>query len=232
MDSRSQSGWVVENDLEAENTGVFPTAEAASKVPASEWTDEHLLARLLLREGVAWREFSRRFDRLVWRCITRVTLRFGNVLGTEDVREVHACFLMQLMANDMHKLRMFDPARGNRLGTWIGMLAINAAWDYLRSVARQPASDTLAEAEERPCLEPDPFEQVARREDCARVEKLLSSFSKRDRTFVTLYFVDGRSPEDIADEMGISVKTVYSKKHKIRTRLERLMVEQGISLAA
>jgi DNA-directed RNA polymerase specialized sigma24 family protein len=30
-------------------------------------------------------------------------------------------------------------------------------------------------------------------------------------------------PEQIADEMGISVKTVYSKKHKIRCRLIRMM---------
>jgi RNA polymerase sigma-70 factor, ECF subfamily len=132
----------------------------------------------------------------------------------------------------MRKLRMFKPEKGNRLGTWIGLLAINSAWDYLRSVARQPSGDSLSVAEDRPSVAPDPFEQAAQREDCCKVEKLLGTFSRRDRTFVTLYFVDGRSPEEIADEMGISVKTVYSKKHKIRSRLEKMLVERGISLAA
>lgn len=195
-------------------------------------TEVELLDRMFAHDQAAWREFCRRYDRLIWRCITKVTTRFGNVLSPEDVREVYANFLCALMANDMHKLRMFKPEKGNRLGTWIGLLAINNAWDYLRSVARQPAGDPLSLAEERPSSAPDPFEEVAQREDCTRVEKLLRSFSRRDRTFVTLYFVDGRSPEEVADEMGISIKTVYSKKHKIRTRLEKLLVERGISLAA
>jgi RNA polymerase sigma-70 factor (ECF subfamily) len=47
-----------------------------------------------------------------------------------------------------------------------------------------------------------------------------------------LYYIESRSPEEIADEMGISVKTVYSKKHKIRTRLEKLLAQEGLSIAA
>jgi RNA polymerase sigma-70 factor (ECF subfamily) len=195
-------------------------------------TEIELLERLFAHDARAWGEFCRRYDRLIWRCITKVTTRFGNVLAAEDVREIYANFLLALMANDMHKLRMFKPEKGNRLGTWVGLLAINTSWDYLRSVARQPAGDPLSLAAERPSIAPDPFEQVAQREDCDRVERLLGSFSRRDRTFVTLYFVDGRTPEEVADEMGISVKTVYSKKHKIRTRLEKLLTERGDSLAA
>jgi RNA polymerase sigma-70 factor (ECF subfamily) len=201
--------------------------------PSLQSLDElELLERLFAHDERGWREFCRRYDRLIWRCITKVTTRFGNVLSQEDVREVYANFLLALMANDMHKLRMFNPEKGNRLGTWIGLLAINTAWDYLRSVSRQPAGDPLSIAEDRPSVAPDPFEHAAQREDCLKVEKLLGTFSRRDRTFVTLYFLDGRSPEEIADEMGISVKTVYSKKHKIRTRLEKMLTEQGISLAA
>ena len=46
--------------------------------------------------------------------------------------------LVSLNNRDMHKLRTFEPERGHRLSTWIGLLATNTAWDYLRSVARQP----------------------------------------------------------------------------------------------
>ncbi len=194
--------------------------------------DVELLELLLAHSSAGWTEFVRRFDRLVWRCISKVTVRFGTVVGPEDVREVHANFYGTLMANDLHKLRMFKPERGNKLGTWIGMLAINCAWDYLRSVSRQPVADPIAMAEERVSAAPDPYECAAQREACTKVERLLSNFSRKDRTFVMLYFVESRSPEEIADEMGISVKTVYSKKHKIRTRLEKLLEQEGLSLAA
>ena len=213
-DDSSETAASARDLLDPEVRATLPAADC-------ELSDLALLDRLLQREEAAWREFHRRYDRLIWRCITKVTGRFGAVLSTDDVDEIRANFAAILLANDMHKLRVFKPERGNRLGTWIGMLAINAAWDYLRSVSRQPVADGLALADERPSSAPDPFDLVARREDCARIETLLQTFSRRDRTFVTLYFVDGRTPEEVADEMGISVKTVYSKKHKIRTRLER-----------
>jgi RNA polymerase sigma-70 factor (ECF subfamily) len=195
-------------------------------------TDVELIERLLAHDQAAWREFVRRFDRLVWRCITKVTVRFSNVVTAEDVREIHANFYGALMANDLHKLRMFKPEKGNKLGTWIGMLAINCTWDYLRSISRQPNADPMTIAEERASSAPDPYEHVAQRETFSKVERLLSRFSRKDRTFVLLYYVESRTPEEIADEMGISVKTVYSKKHKIRTRLEKLLEQEGLSVAA
>jgi len=205
---------------------------ATATAPLSMLDDVDLLSLLFARHEPAWSEFYRRYDRLVWRCITKVTTRFGRVLTAEDVRDVRANFVVCIMANDMRKLRMFDPAKGNRLGTWVGMLAINSAWDYLRVLSRQPQTDPLSVAEER--IEPatDPFERAVHRESCDRVQRLLLRFSSRDRVFVSLYFVDGRSPEEVARRMGISVKTVYSKKHKIRTRLERLLEQGGEQLAA
>jgi RNA polymerase sigma-70 factor, ECF subfamily len=40
--------------------------------------------------------------------------------------------------------------------------------------------------------------------------------------FLSLYFGRNLSVEEVAAEMGISVKTVYSKKHKLLTRLAAL----------
>jgi RNA polymerase sigma-70 factor (ECF subfamily) len=120
----------------------------------------------------------------------------------------------------MHKLRTFEPERGHRLSTWVGLLATNAAWDYLRSLSRQPQRGNALEAEDVSCHNPDPFHALAAKEEWIRVRDMLSSFSEKDRTFVDLFFLQGRSPEQIAEEMQISVKTVYSKKHKIRCRLE------------
>jgi RNA polymerase sigma-70 factor (ECF subfamily) len=55
------------------------------------------------------------------------------------------------------------------------------------------------------------------------VRELLADFSDRDRQFVALYFGDGLSPEHVAERLGISVKTVYSKKHKIQRKLSEIV---------
>jgi RNA polymerase sigma-70 factor (ECF subfamily) len=188
---------------------------------ASEWSEQELLARMMDRSGQAWREFHRRFDRLIFRCIHKVTGRFAGVLTSEDVREVYATLLVSLTAREMHKLRTFDAERGNKLSSWVGLLATNAAYDHLRTVARQPQTTALADAEliSSPCA--DPYQQLADKQRWQEVNTTLSLFSEKDRAFVQMYYVDGLSPEEVAEQMNISIKTVYSKKHKIRSRLER-----------
>lgn len=186
-------------------------------------SEAQLLKRMLLRDGDAWREFHHRYDRLIYRCIHKVTCRFPGSITSEDVREIYAMFLLSLNRRDMHKLRTFDPERGNKLSSWVGMLATNCAWDYLRTVARQPQCTTLADAEQLGCSETDPYQDLLDKERWAVVNDVLKSFSSKDRTFVQLYYVDGLTPEEVAEEMAISVKTVYSKKHKIRCRLQKAL---------
>jgi len=186
-------------------------------------TETQLLNRMLLRDGVAWREFHRRYDRLIYRCIHKVTGRFPGSITSEDVREIYAMFLLGLNKRNMHKLRTFDPERGNKLSSWVGMLATNCAWDYLRRVARRPQTTTLADAENIGSTSDSPYDDLLQKERWAVVNRVLETFSEKDRQFVQLYFMEGQSPDQIAETMGISVKTVYSKKHKIRCRLQKVL---------
>jgi RNA polymerase sigma-70 factor (ECF subfamily) len=187
------------------------------------WEDDELLSRMLKRETAAWREFHRRFDRLIYRCIHKVTCRFASVVSSEDVREIYCTLMVNLTARDMHKLRSFEPDRGNKLSSWVGLLATNTAWDHLRGVARRPQCAQLAEAEDLSATVSDPCEETLARERWTLVNETLQSFSSKDRRFVHLYYVVGLTPEQIAERMNISIKTVYSKKHKIRCRLEEAL---------
>lgn len=197
----------------------------------TDWNEVELLDRMLLREGRAWREFHLRYDRLIYRSIHKVTQRFASVLGSSDVEEIYALLLMSLNNRDMHKLRSFEPERGYRLSTWVGLLATNAAWDFLRAVSRQPMRAAAVEAEGLSSGAPDPFHALAAKEEWRRVSETLRTFSDKDRTFVDLFFLQGRSPEQIASQMQISVKTVYSKKHKIRCRLEHALTRNQMAAA-
>ena len=196
---------------------------AAISLAAQDWPDTELLERMVARERRAWREFHRRFDRLIYRCIHKVTLRFRSVVSEEDVQEIFCQLLVDLNAREMHKLRAFEPKRGNKLSSWIGMLATNAAWDYLRSVKRRPVTTEISELEPLRAEGNDPHEELVAKQQWALVSEALRELSTKDRTFVQLYYVEGLAPEEVAAEMSVSVKTVYSKKHKLRCRLERML---------
>jgi len=204
----------------------FPTsreAEVSYRAPAND--DGRLVQELLADRPEAWREFNTRFSRLVLSTITRVTTRFRGVVSQEDVREIYATFCVQLLANDKLKLRSFDPERGNKLSTWLGLLASHTAYDFLRSARREPRRGTLSEAEELSSSLPDPCESALMRERAELVQDLLAHFTDKDRAFIQLYFGEGLAPERVAERLGISVKTVYSKKHKIQARLQTLLAE-------
>jgi hypothetical protein len=85
----------------------------------STWTEQELLDRLLLSDASAWRELNHRYARLVSSCIQRVVARFSKRVSADAVEEIYATFSLKLLANDKHKLRSFEPSRGNKLGTWL-----------------------------------------------------------------------------------------------------------------
>ena len=202
-------------------SGFFPVASA----PAADRfeSDDDLIAGMLANDPAAWREFQVRYDRLIMRCVTKVTRRFASMVSQDDVREVYANLYVSLLGNDMHKLRTFDPERGNRFSSWIGLLAINAAYDYLRTLKREPQKECITEAMDLVADIPDPFELTSEHERATIAQETLADFSEKDRTFAALYFGEGMDPQDIATKMNISVKTVYSKKHKIQSRLESVL---------
>ncbi len=195
------------------------TAHGATVVDAFS-TDEALVAGLVAKDARAWRELQTRYGRMVTRCIAKVTRRFSSRVSEDDVREIESTFMVSLFANDMHKVRSFDATRGHRFSSWLGMLAINCAYDHLRSVKREPIKEILGEDLDLASDTPDPFESASTGERARIAAQSLAAFSAKDRAFAELYFVEGLEPDEVARALNISVKTVYSKKHKIQARLE------------
>jgi len=202
---------------------------AAAHGPLAADDDGQLLAGMIAGHDRAWREFDQRYARVMQRCITSVTSRFSSVVGADDVREVYAMFCMRLLDGDKHKLRTFDPARGYSLKSWFGMLAVQATYEYLRKKKRETGRDRLGGEGVMGSAAPDPYEQTWERQRTRIAGSLLDQFSERDREFFRLYFDQGCEPEQIAARMGISVKTVYTKKHKLAIRLAELAGERRLA---
>lgn len=192
---------------------------------AAQETD--LVARLLDDEPGAWRYFTAEYSRIIIGCIRRVLARFTRVTSDHDVDEVYARFCFELLANDRKKLRCFDPEKGGRLSTWVGLLAKNATYDYLRRLKRDRVCEPLPESDNLASASQSPFEQVVLQQQAALTSGVLRRLSARDRQFVDLYFAQGKEAEDIAEIMNISIKTVYTKRHKITARLEAMMAARA-----
>ncbi len=189
-----------------------------------DWSDRELLRFVLRNDARGWAELVRRFRPLIYRCITKITLKYAPTLSSADLDEIYADVMMQLVRDDMHKLRIYNPARGTKLGSWIGMISVNAAYDFLRSAGRRPLLDKVdGNLDPHEEVDRTPLDQLIEKERWDHLNDLLADFTDRDRTFVELYYQRGLEADEIAAEMQISLKTVYSKKHKIRAHLVRCL---------
>jgi RNA polymerase sigma-70 factor, ECF subfamily len=208
------------------NTNAAATVPYQSTVTRfdGETPDVELVKGLIADSSSAWREFSRRYGALMYRSISRVLNRFS-YLSEDDCQEVYSTLCLQLVAADKKKLRSYDDGRGVKLSTWLGLLSNHAAYDHLRRRRREPSTEELGSIESLSTERPSPFERCAIKQEATRVASLLADLSEKDREFIVLYYGEGLEAEQVALEMGISVKTVYSKKHKIRARLANILAQ-------
>lgn len=182
-----------------------------------------LLDRLLSDDASAWPTFVSSYGRLIGASITKVVARFRRHGCSEDVREIEAAFHLELLSNDKAKLRAFAPERNVRLSSWLSLLASRAAYDFLRRRRREPLSEAEFDPEAFVSSDVDAFTRCDFRERVRLVSELVTEFTAKDRLFLELYCREELDAEQIAEKMGISLKTVYSKKNKIQGRLQELV---------
>jgi hypothetical protein len=110
-----------------------------SKATPIDWTKQEparLLRAVLENDAAAWREFVRRFEPVLRFQIGRVLARHRAVLQSDAVDEIVSDFYLDILKNDMRKLRVYDPTRSAQLDSWLGLLASQAAIRHVRKAYR------------------------------------------------------------------------------------------------
>lgn len=180
--------------------------------------DARFVALLLRRHAAAWRAFRARYEVLI-RAVVRRSLARYSVRNDTDVDDAYALFLMNLLVNDMSRLRCFDSQRGVKLSTWLGHLATNAAYDHLR-VVRRGARTMRAYTSDVMQDQSDSLAVLLAEEELRELRSKLDSLRAKDRCFLEQLIVEEEATVAIADRHKVSIKTVYTRKHKIIARMK------------
>jgi len=192
--------------------------------------DRQLVTAVVRGKPLAWPAFHLRFERLMRACVRRTLRWYGVRPSDADLEDLLSTVCLNIVKDDYHKLRMFDPGRGYRLSSWVGLIATNTAIDALRRREPQHAStdDPAGQAHEVPSGTPTPFDHLHRHEEAGLLEEAIGQLSAGDRLFLEYYFEHEMEPSVIARKMCITVATVYSRKNKVREKL-RVVVERLIA---
>ena len=181
---------------------------------------------MLTLDAGAWREFHKRYDKLIAAAADKVVSKGRN--ASDAVAEVKGNVYASLLANDLHKLRSWDAARGQKLGSFVHMIAGNAAWDYVRGGKRRRTSsldtpmgdDDDAGVREFADVSPDAFMRTASR---AELAKVMSHLNDSEKELAVLRFVEELPSKEIAARVGIAPGSVDVKILRIRAKLAEAM---------
>jgi RNA polymerase sigma factor (sigma-70 family) len=186
-----------------------------------------LQALLMESDGVhkqqLWRVFVRRHGRLIEICVRKVLRRYGVSPSRQDLDDFIGDVWVTLLQDDMRKLRQYDPARGFRLASFIGMVATNTTIDQLRGRDLRMLSidDVLDGHASHPTFVPRDLVEDKERAELAR--RALVQLTVDERAFFVECFQAERSPDELARCLGITTNTVYARKFKIREKLANIV---------
>ena len=170
-----------------------------------------------------WAEFVQRYERLIISCVVKALRRYGATFSRDDLDDLVGDVWLVLLRDDMKKLRQYDATRGFRIASFLGLVATNATIDHLR--ARQAEATPLDDViEDFASLRAEaPRDVVEAREEAELARAALAQLSGDERAFVVDCFRDERSPEELARALGVTTNTVYSRKFKIREKLQKIV---------
>jgi RNA polymerase sigma-70 factor (ECF subfamily) len=187
--------------------------------------DRQLLQRCLTHQPGAWNDFVDRFLGLIYHVVHHTSHLRSMPLRPEDTEDLAAEILLQLVANDYAVLRQF---RGqSSLATYLTVISRRICVHEL--VRRAAAREVQPRGDGRPLPEPEePPKAQLGLESLEEVQKLLRRLPSRERRVVRLYYLEGRSYEEISTELGIPVNSIGP----ILSRARKLLRKEGKSPSA
>jgi len=181
--------------------------------------DQQLLQRCLQRAPRAWEDFVDRFFGLVVHVVHHSAQARSIRLTREDRDDLCAEVMLNLIKDDFAILRRF---RGqSSFATYLVVVARRIVVRQLlkrRSVVAfddaiaRPAETLLASAQERPDRSTEQREEA---------KWLLARLRKTEARIVEMYYLEGRSYEQISRSLGIRENSVGPMLHRTRNKMRR-----------
>lgn len=178
---------------------------------ASASTDNELVRRCLAGQSELFGRLVDRYQSKIYRLALGIT---GNAEDAMDATQ-------NAFLKAFQHLSTFNPSY--RFFSWIYRIGMNEA---LNLRERSGHSESLAwEPETR---EADPEDQLAGREVGGEIRRALQRLTPDLRTVIVLRHLEDLSYAEIAEVVGIEVKTVKSRLFSARRELRQILVERGL----
>jgi RNA polymerase sigma-70 factor, ECF subfamily len=175
-----------------------------------------LIQRCLTHQPGAWNDFVDQYLGLIYRIIHHTAHLRGATLRPEDVEDLASEVLLQLVANNYATLRRFQGR--STLSTYLTVICRRAVIHLMAkkfgtgSITKSVSTDSMPEPE-------DHDDGHHHNQSLEQVHELLARLPKGVREVVRMYYLEGRTYEDISAQLGIPVNSIGPLLSRARQRL-------------
>jgi RNA polymerase sigma-70 factor (ECF subfamily) len=182
--------------------------------------DKDLLKRCLAKQPGSWNDFVDRYLSLIYHAIHHTAHLRSARVAPEDVEDIAAEVLVQIVNNDYQVLREFKGTAS--LATYLTVIARRICVHEL--ARRQAVRDSIRKGETRLPVElPDDTEAATKAlEKLEDVEELLRRLGGKEREIVRQFYLEGRTYEEISTELNVPVNSIGSVLTRARGKLREL----------
>lgn len=184
--------------------------EAPPIDPSSPIDDQTLVAQTLDGRTEAFGTLVERYDRAIYHLAYR-TLR-----DQEEARDV----AQEAFFKAYRSLRTFKP--GAKFSTWLFAITYHACCDRLARRKRY-ANDELPE---RADAAAGPESEAIANDEAQRLRSAIAALPEKYRTVITLYHLQGKQYEEIAQVLGAPIGTVKTHLFRAKEQLRRILNQE------
>ncbi|HTU80555.1 MAG TPA: sigma-70 family RNA polymerase sigma factor [Candidatus Acidoferrales bacterium] len=177
--------------------------------------DGDLVALALRGNPDAFATLVERYDRAVYH------LAYRTLHDVEEARDA----TQEAFFKAFRSLRTFKP--GAKFSTWIFAIAYHACCDRLNRRKRY----SNEELPDRADAGPGPEQQAIALDEAARLRAAIDALPEKYRAVITLYHLQGRQYEEIAEALGLPMGTVKTHLFRAKEQLRRLLAGDGVTEA-
>jgi RNA polymerase sigma-70 factor (ECF subfamily) len=184
--------------------------------------DRALLDRCLQHAAGAWNDFVDRFLGLIYHVIHHTAHLRSMPIRPEDIEDLAAEVMLRIVANDYAVLRQF---RGeSSLSTYLTVIARRICIEELTRRGAVPR-ETAIKADGQghpPAAEPEePPKTEYGLETLEEVNRLLNKLPSKEREIVRLFYLEGRSYEEISTQLDVPVNSIGPILSRARKKLRK-----------
>lgn len=179
--------------------------------PSSLIDDQTLVAQTLAGRHEAFGSLVERYDRAVYHLAYR-TLR-----DQDEARDA----AQEAFFKAYRSLRTFKPEA--KFSTWLFAIAYHGCCDRLSRRKRYSSE----EMPERADSSAGPETEAIANDEARRLRAAVAMLPEKYRTVITLYHLQGRQYDEIAQVLGVPMGTVKTHLFRAKEQLRRILNEQA-----